>query len=90
MLCITAKAAADGGDGSKMRRTHIEHMLSAYHPIATIERTSRKVSKDSDILRALFDHLVGGQQQTGRHFEAERSGGLHVDDKLELGRLEDR
>jgi hypothetical protein len=25
----------------KMRRTHIEHMLSAYHPIATTERTFR-------------------------------------------------
>jgi hypothetical protein len=40
--------------------------------------------------KPLFDHLVGGQQQTGRHFEAERSGGLQVDDKLELGRLRDR
>jgi len=28
-----------------MRRTRIEHMLSAYHPIATNERTSWKVSK---------------------------------------------
>ena len=25
----------------KMQRTYIEHVLSAYHPIATTERTSR-------------------------------------------------
>ena len=35
----------------------------------------------------LFDHLVGGEQQTGRHLETERSGGSQIDDQLELGRL---
>jgi hypothetical protein len=36
-----------------------------------------------------LDHLVGGEQQTGRHLKAERSGGLQIDDELELGRLGD-
>jgi len=34
---------------------------------------------DSDIGRALFDHLVGAGEQRGRHIDAERLGGLEVD-----------
>jgi hypothetical protein len=36
--------------------------------------------------KGLFDHLVGAGEQSGRHIEVERSGGLHIDDKLEPGR----
>src|SRR5204863_6091452 len=39
--------------------------------------------------RPLFDHLVGAGEQRLRHGEAERLGGLHIDDELELGRLLD-
>jgi hypothetical protein len=38
----------------------------------------------------LFDHLVGARDQRRRHVEAERPGGLEVDNQLELGRLHDR
>ena len=37
-----------------------------------------------------FDHLVGAASSVERHVEAERLGGLEVDDELELGRLLDR
>src|SRR6266566_7543051 len=39
---------------------------------------------------SLFDHLVGGLLQTQRHVEAQRLGGLEVDDQLKLCRRLDR
>src|SRR5262249_34312420 len=38
----------------------------------------------------LFDHLVGENEQRRRHFEAEGSGSLGVDDQLEFRRLHHR
>jgi hypothetical protein len=34
--------------------------------------------------RPLFDHLVGAQQQGCGHVEAERFGGLEIDDQLDF------
>jgi hypothetical protein len=36
-----------------------------------------------------LDHLVSRGQQSFRHLNVEQLGGLQVDDKLELGRLND-
>ena len=38
----------------------------------------------------LFDHLVGSGEHGRRELEAERFGGLQIDDQLELGRPDDR
>jgi hypothetical protein len=40
--------------------------------------------------KPLLDHLIGTDKQRGRERDAERLGGLEVDDQLELGRLHDR
>ena len=39
--------------------------------------------------RGLFDDLIGAGEQGRWHFEAERLGGLEVDDGVELGGLLD-
>jgi hypothetical protein len=41
-------------------------------------------------LSLLFDNLIGAGEKRLRHGEAERLGGLEIDDQLECGRLLDR
>jgi hypothetical protein len=47
-------------------------------------------AKNRSFARRSFDHLVGLGGQHLWHAEAERLGGLEIDDQLELGRLLDR
>jgi len=42
---------------------------------------------DNTELMSLFDHLIGSCEQRRRHCEAERFGGLEVDNLLKLGWL---
>src|SRR5262249_6739611 len=49
-------------------------------------RSRRLCPPYGDVSGASFDHLVGGKKQPERHLDAERGGGLAVDDELELGR----
>jgi hypothetical protein len=53
----------------------------------SFERTGLPASILSGHPAALFDDLVGLDQQDRRHRQAERPGGLQVDDQFELGRL---
>src|SRR5262249_45864680 len=62
------------------------------HSSARIECPFRARNRDmprSKVYRS-FDHLVGGHLQCQRHFETEHLGGLEIDEKLELRRLQDR
>jgi hypothetical protein len=42
------------------------------------------------MLDQLLDHRVGAREERRRHGEAERPGGLQVDDDIEFGRLQHR
>ena len=69
---------------------------------ADVDRSSLLANRDANdpketlrvadycIAKGLFDHLVGGSEQRGRHGEFKRLGGLEIDDEIEFGRLLDR
>jgi hypothetical protein len=72
------------------------HPMSAFPPIATVERTCEEVrfvpTRDSSIAAKsfLFDHLVCADKQEGRHSKAEFLGRLQIDNQLKFGRLLNR
>ena len=82
----------------KMRRTRIEPMSSAYHPIATGERTSRigrfvprpgRKADSSIAAKEAIRSPVGAGEEGGRNVEPERLRGIKVDDQFELNGLFD-
>jgi hypothetical protein len=78
------------------RRTTI-FAMSGLAPIAAVMLQCRDWSKSAitgcehlQQRRPSLDHLVGAREQRGWHFEAERLGGLEVDDQFKRPRLLDR
>src|SRR5258708_28691065 len=75
-------ARSNGGRGRRGSAA-----LSREHAMAAL-------STPTQMMRAraipLFDHLVGAAEQRDRNGDAERLGGLEVDDEFHLGGLLDR
>jgi hypothetical protein len=69
--------------------------MSAMPPISPelmrpgeLTRSAKSGCEQSQQINPLFDHLVGAAEQRRRHFEAERFGGLEIDDELILSRYD--
>jgi hypothetical protein len=72
-------------------------VMSAVPPIASEFVCCSETTLGGDLSRCsnegaeakLFDYLVGNGKNTRWYCEAERLGGLNIDDEFELGRLLD-
>src|SRR4051812_43126631 len=62
------------------------------HPRQRTSLTATGMSEKCQNRKSLssFDHLVGADEDSGRHGESKCSGGFQVDDQLNLRRLLDR
>src|SRR6266545_5058554 len=94
--CDRARRDANGSASGQRRSHHFGQtnptgespmitglLLTGFRPRAQPVKTSLPTLRG----RELLEHLVGAAEQRERHGEAQRPGGLEVDEQLDLGRL---
>src|SRR5215472_5310096 len=89
MMARSANAPLKGRI-QKRKTNNLQIITSGLQRTAGPYRCATTGCEQSQQTAQLFDHLVGDGEHARRDSEAERPGGLHVDDQLEFGRLQYR
>ena len=76
--------------GRHRRRRALHLLARAEAGRAGSDAAAPPVSSSRTAASRSFDHLVGAQQERRRQLDADRFGGLEIDDQLKPGRLLDR